>query len=226
MSGPRTEVVDGLATLLRGLEVFGGPLPTFDPGTAPDHPVPLFTEWLTLAIRSGLREPHATTLSTVDGQGRPSARVLILKDVDDTGWHFAFSAASRKGAELAARPWAALTFYWSELARQVRLRGPVRSAAPEVSARDFRERPPASRAGALLARQSQPMADPADLDRALAQAHQRIADDPGVVAPEWTRYRVVPDEVEFWQGDKQRRHTRLRYLRTGEHTWDKELLWP
>lgn len=226
MSGPARAGNDELATLLRGLEVFGGSLPTFDPETAPDHPVPLFTEWLTLAIHSGLREPHATTLSTVDDQGRPSARVLILKDVDSAGWHFAFSTASRKGAELAARPWAALTFYWSELARQVRLRGPVRTAAPEISAQDFRDRPPASRAAALMARQSQPMADRTELDRALAQSERRLAADPTLVAPEWSRYLVVPDEVEFWQGDKQRRHTRLRYQRTGDHTWSKEMLWP
>ena len=213
------------ATHLRTLPSLAGPLPEFDPDTAPGDPDPLFERWLADAIDVGVTEPHAMTLSTVDPAGRPSARVLILKSLEAGRWSFASGAGSRKGKELANTPWAALTFYWPLLGRQVRVRGAVETADATDSAADFLARSPGSRGVGLLGNQSMPLVSVAERDRALDEATERAANEPHLVAPEWTVYRVVADEVEFWQGDERRRHVRLRYTRAGG-PWRRELLWP
>lgn len=210
---------------LRSLPVFAGPLLTFDVEEAPDDPVELFTIWLTAAIDAGVAEPHAMTLSTVDADGDPDARVLLLKDVDERGWSFASSRASRKGRQLAAAPAAALSVYWPALGRQVRLRGRVLQAGSADSAQDYLARSASARAESLLARQSQVLTAPADVGSALAGAAARITAEPGLVAPGWTLYRLAAGEVEFWQAAASRRHTRLRYRRTDGH-WEREQLWP
>jgi pyridoxamine 5'-phosphate oxidase len=207
---------------LRGLPVFAGELPEFDPVTAPERPDMLFLEWLTAAVDAGVPEPHAMTLSTVAADGSPSARVLILKNVDQRGWQFAVHAASPKGQDLRGHPAAALTFYWPAQARQVRVRGPV---SLEPGAADFLARPIGSRAEASLGRQSRTLPDRDTLDRAVDQAVARITGDPGFVDPDWTLCTLSADQVEFWQGDKHRKHTRLRYART-ESGWAHEMLWP
>lgn len=218
-------MTDDLRALLRGLAVFAGDLPAFDTEATPDEPVPLFTEWLRTAIERDVPEPHVMTLSTVDSEGRPTSRALILKNVDGSGWQFASTSAGRKGRELGATPFAALNFYWQPLGRQVRVRGAVRSLGPEASARDFLARSPGSRVETLAGRQSEPLTDPADLAEAVARAEQRVAAEPDLVSPTWTLYAVQPDEVEFWQADKGRRHVRLRYER-GDDGWTKGRLWP
>jgi pyridoxamine 5'-phosphate oxidase len=210
---------------LRALRVFDGELPTFDPATAPEHPAELFWEWFLEAIDAGVREPHAMTLSTVNADGRPSSRVLILKGLADGRWQFASSADSRKGQELAVNPVAAASFYWSEQGRQIRLRGHVLDAGPEAGARDYLARPAASRAEALAGQQSAPLDDLGDLDRALAEARARIDADPDLVPAHWTLYHLIPDEVEFWQAHSERRHTRLQYRLHGG-SWTRAALWP
>jgi pyridoxamine 5'-phosphate oxidase len=215
-----------VADLLRGLPSLAGPLPAFDPADAPSDPDELFGTWLSDAVDAGVVEPHALTLSTVDPVGRPSARVLILKDLADGVWHFASSAVSRKGKELANTPWAALTFYWPALGRQVRVRGAVGVANAEDSARDFLARSPSARANALLGRQSDLLADRAELDTALAESLERVESAPDTVAPAWTLYHLTADEVEFWQGDTSRKHVRVQYVREGGSHWTRELLWP
>lgn len=212
--------------VLRGLPVLKGAAPPFDPSAAPDGPVELFAEWLDTAVRAGVTEPHAMTVSTVDAVGRPDARVLILKDVDAAGWHFAISTVSRKGADLAAHPVAALTFYWPALVRQVRVRGAVVADPAAVSRADFLARPAGSRAMALTRRQSQPFADTAELDRALEKGHHDLDLDPELVPDEWASRAVRPDSVEFWQGDPDRRHQRLRYDRAAGGGWTRTALWP
>lgn len=210
---------------LRELDVFAGDLPDFDLDTLPEDPAELFVEWLLAAVRAGVREPHAMTLSTVGEDGDPAARVLILKDVSAEGWHFAADATGRKGRELARHPAAALTFYWSPLARQVRVRGRVTDGGPEAGAADFLARSPGARAEALLGRQSTPLADLATRDAAVGEAAERIAREPGLVAPGWTGYVLRADGVEFWQGDRDRRHTRVAYTRDADG-WERGLLWP
>jgi pyridoxamine 5'-phosphate oxidase len=212
--------------LLRAIPAFTGPLPGFDPGAAPDDPVPLFVEWLAAAISGQVPEPHAMTLSTADAQARPSSRVLVCRDVDASGaWFFSSGADGRKGRELAANPHAALTFYWPQQGRQIRVRGLVTPAGAERSAADFLVRSPESRAESLTGRQSQVLADPAELELALHKARARIAAAPDLVAGDWTLYALTAAEVEFWQADDQRRHTRLRYERAGR-AWARVRLWP
>ena len=211
--------------LLRALPVFDRPLPAFDTESAPDEPSALFLSWLQEAIEAGVSEPHAMTLATVDAGGRPDARVLILKDVDADGWQFATAASSAKGTQLAASPHAALSFYWREQGRQVRVRGAVAAADPGVSAADFLAKPDGSRIAGLVGRQSAVLEDPGKLAIEIEAASQRLADDPFAVAEDHAVYVLTPAEVEFWQGDRQRQHVRLRYSRSATG-WVTERLWP
>lgn len=207
-----------LADRLRALEVFATDLPTFDVDQAPEDPDELFVAWIEDAIANAVPEPHAMTLSTVDADGRPNARVLILKGIENGRWRFASSGLSVKGREIAATGVAATTFYWPQRGRQVRVRGSVAPAPPEVSAEDFLQRSPEARAEALQARQSQPrIGPPPDDGPTPAPA--------GLVAEHWTVYEIAPEEIEFWQADRNRRHVRLRYTRTGA-SWAAQCLWP
>ncbi|MDT5045761.1 MAG: pyridoxamine 5-phosphate oxidase [Mycobacterium sp.] len=218
---------------LRSLPVLTGVAPVFDPHQSPDDPMAMFVEWFDTAVSAGVPEPHAMTLSTVDAAGAPDARMLILKDVDAAGWHFAVSATSKKGADLAANPVAALTFYWPQLVRQVRVRGAVVADPPVVASADFLARSTGARALVLLRKQSESFSDDDDLDRALAGPRAQLDADPGLVPDDWVSYAVTPDRVEFWQGDPQRRHQRLLYTRSETDAesdtaarWSKSLLWP
>ena len=127
--------------MLRALPDFPERLPDFDPATAPADPAALFRQWLTEALDAGVAQPNACSLATADGLGQPSSRMLILKDIDADGWHFATSRASRKGRELAVNPQAALNFYWQEQGRQVRVTGSVVELSAAASADDWHARP-------------------------------------------------------------------------------------
>jgi len=209
---------------LRGWPSFPEELPDFDPSAAPPEPHELFLEWLREAGEHVLA-PHAVTLSTVDADGAPDARVVILKDVGPSGWAIATGSESPKGIQLRKDPRAALTFFWPGRGRQVRLRGPVTPAAPEVSAADFLARPPASRVEAFIGHQSEVLHDPAELDAAAREAERWVEENPDTAPETWTRYLIDPDVVEFWQASHDRRHLRLRYRRTAEG-WTAERLWP
>jgi len=210
---------------LRELRVFDPERPDFDTEAAPDHPAELFHAWLIEAIDAGVQAPHAMTLGTVDQDGRPSTRVLLLKGLDDGRWQFATSRDSRKGREITATSWGAATFYWREQSRQVRLRGRILDAGAEAAARDFLARPVDARVEAFAGRQSEVLDDAADLETAADAARRRLEDQPDLVPDHWTLYHLVPDEVEFWQGDATRRHVRLRY-RLADGVWVRETLWP
>ncbi|AOT04068.1 pyridoxine/pyridoxamine 5'-phosphate oxidase [Arthrobacter sp. U41] len=127
--------------LLRALPDFPELLPGFDPAAAPADPAELFRQWLREALAAGVTQPNACSLATADGLGRPSSRMLILKDIDADGWHFATSRASRKGRELSANPQAALNFYWQQQGRQVRAAGGVIELSAAASASDWHTRP-------------------------------------------------------------------------------------
>lgn len=218
-------ITDGGRCYLRSLPVLTGDAPGFDEAKAPAEPVTLFVDWLQTAVAAGVPEPHAMTLCTVDEQGFPRARVLILKAVDERGWHLAVSSVSQKGRELAAHPVATLTFYWPALVRQVRVVGEVVDDGERASAEDFLARPPGSRAMAWTRRQSQPLTDPAELEHELVKAHRRLREDPDAVPAEWISYAVRPHQVEFWEGAPDRRHRRLSYTRDGQG-WARTVLWP
>jgi pyridoxamine 5'-phosphate oxidase len=210
---------------LRDLPVFDGELPGFDPAATPADPVTCFVGWIQSAVTASVREPHAMTLSTIGEDGVPSGRVLLLKNVDADGWQFAVHGSSPKGRELSANGVAALTFYWPDLARQVRVRGIVVAEPAASSAADFLARSEGSRASAMSGLQSTPLDDLGSVDVSVKQALERLAQEPGLVVSEWTLYRLRAEQVEFWQGDKDRKHTRVRYLRDGVG-WTKQLLWP
>lgn len=216
---------DGGRSYLRNIAVLTGTAPEFDIGAAPGDPVTLFTSWLQHAVAAGVPEPHAMTISTVDAQGLPRARVLILKAVDVDGWHFAVNAVSQKGRDLAANPVAALTFYWPSVIRQVRVVGPVVDDGAAYSAADFLARPLGSRAMALTRRQSQPLVDAGELDTEIAKAQTALEREPDLVPDEWMSYAVRPTAVEFWQGSADRRHVRLLYRRVDDG-WETGRLWP
>ncbi|WP_130394183.1 pyridoxine/pyridoxamine 5'-phosphate oxidase [Nocardiopsis dassonvillei] len=227
VSEERSAVRSGVRDLLRGLPVFSGVLPGFDPGAAPEDPAELFLEWFSEAVESGVAEPHAMTVTTVDGEGAPSARVVIMKDFTPEGWWFATTTGSRKGRELARNPAVALLFHWIGQGRQVRVRGRAELAAPERCAADYLARPLESRVAGLHGRQSEPLDDLADVDRVARESRERLERDPELVPEDWGLYLVRPTEVEFWQADRDRRHTRLRYTRPGvDASWERGLLWP
>lgn len=210
--------------LLRSIRVWAGHLPTFDVARVPADPVTLFEEWLTSAVESGVAEPHVGTLSTVDEDGSPDARVLVLRDLTPEGWWFASSSASPKGRQLAAHPVAALTWYWPAQGRQIRVRGQVRTD-PEAGRQDFRGRAEIGKAEALVGHQSEPLPDLTDLADALTNAKARIAEHPDEIAEDWTRYVLQADEAQFFQASPDRTHIRLAYQRTKDG-WTHNLLWP
>ncbi|MEU1675770.1 pyridoxal 5'-phosphate synthase [Streptomyces roseifaciens] len=214
--------------LLRSLPVWDTELPHFDPASAPADPLPLFQQWLIDAAGAGTPEPHTMTLATADATGRPSVRTLMLHDADEHGWHFATHRTSRKGRELAARPEAALGFYWPAVGRQVRIQGTVTAAGAAESRADLARRSTGALAAALVGRQSEVLASYEELERASDAAWERARREPDAPVGSWTLYVLEAQEVEFFQGDARRRHVRLNYRRRppAEGGWTTELLWP
>jgi pyridoxamine 5'-phosphate oxidase len=210
---------------LHTLRVWDVTLPHFDPDAAPVAPLPLFQAWLMHAAGAGQAEPHTMSLATVDEAGRPDIRILMLHDADDAGWHFASHSTSAKGRQLAARPVAALGFYWPAVGRQVRVRGTVTPAGEAASQADLHARSTGALAAALVGRMSEVLDEYRELEDASEAAWRRAEADPPAPVPTWTRYVLEPAEVEFFQGDARRRHVRLRYRRDGAG-WVRELLWP
>ncbi|GHF09528.1 pyridoxine/pyridoxamine 5'-phosphate oxidase [Streptomyces morookaense] len=217
---------DAFRRLLRSLPVWDTELPHFDPATAPDDPLPLFQQWLSEAARAGSIEPHTMSLATADASGRPSVRTVMLHDADERGWHFATHRTSRKGRELAARPEAALAFYWPAVGRQVRVQGTVTAADAAESRADLGKRSPGALAAALVGHQSEELPSYAELERASDAARERAHREPDAPVDSWTLYVLSADEVEFFQGDARRRHVRLVYRRTDTGAWTTRLLWP
>jgi pyridoxamine 5'-phosphate oxidase len=212
--------------LLHAQRVWDVELPGFDPAGAPGEPLPLFHRWFGEAVAAGQPEPHTMTLATVDAQGRPDARIVMLHDADGHGWHFASHATSAKGRQLAARPEASLVFYWAAQGRQVRVRGRVVPASSEESGADLHARSTGALAAALTGRQSEVLDSVEELARASRDAWERARAEPDAPVPTWTLYVLRPREAEFFQGDEQRRHVRLRYRRADRGEWERELLWP
>jgi pyridoxamine 5'-phosphate oxidase len=186
-----------------------------------DDPVDQFLAWFAEAVTAGVPEPHAMTVSTTG----PTVRIVLCKDVRDGAWEFATDARSAKATAIARDDAVALTFWWQPLGRQVRLAGHAVPCEPEVSAADFRSRSLESRAAALATRPGQ-AAHPGEVAAAIQEAARRLQDDPDLVLETWTVYRVVPDEVEFWQGRSDRAHVRLVYRREGDGGWDRQVLFP
>jgi len=191
------------------------------------NPIVQFEKWIQVAEKAGLREPNAMVLGTATADGRPSSRVVLLKEVSDIGFVFYTNYTSRKARELETNPFASLTFYWPELERQVRVEGRVQRVPRQVSEAYFRTRPRGSRLGAWASHQSEAIPSREALDTRLKQLDDRYANSDDIPVPEfWGGYCVVPETIEFWQGRPNRLHDRLQYRRNSEQAWVLERLSP
>jgi dihydrophenazinedicarboxylate synthase len=194
-------------------------LPEFD--DPPADPLPLLDRWLRLADQRGVREARALALATADAEGRPSSRILLLKQVTPA-LVFSGSYESRKGRELAANPRAAGTLYWRETLQQVTVEGPVRRLSEAESDEIFGERPPDAQATTVASEQGKPLEDPG----ALRQTADSLTGDEPLRRPaRWGGWRLDPDLVEFWHGSPDRLHRRLLYIRE-EDGWQHQRLQP
>ena len=180
------------------------------------EPIGLFIEWLGEARAHEVNDPNAMTLATVDADGLPDARMVLLKDVDARGFTFYSNRESAKGEQLTARPEAALVFHWKSLRRQVRVRGTVELVSAEEADAYFASRARESRIGAWASDQSRPIADRQALEAAVARKTERFGQGEVARPEHWTGWRLVPRTVEFWRDRPFRLHDRLVFVRDGD----------
>ena len=192
---------------------------------ADPDPIAQFRRWFGEALAAELHEPNAMILATATPDGRPSARVVLLKGFDERGFVFYTNYEGRKGTELEANPYCALVFYWAELERQVRVEGHARRVTEKEADEYFRSRPRGSQLGARVSEQSRPVGGREALEEKLRWLEAEY-DGREVPRPQfWGGYRVEPDSIEFWQGRENRLHDRLLY-RLSDGEWGRERLQP
>jgi len=186
-----------------------------------------FDRWMRDALDAKLRMPNEMTLATADEEGRPAARIVLLKGVDERGFTFFTNYESRKGKHLATNPNAALVFFWAELERQVDIAGQVERVSVEESKAYWRTRPPESRRAAWASRQSEVIQNRFELEKHVQEMEKRWPDDADIpLPPFWGGFRLIPESIEFWQGRPNRLHDRLIYRRVADVGWLIERLSP
>jgi pyridoxamine 5'-phosphate oxidase len=185
-----------------------------------DHnPFKQFIKWFNDAVAQKLLEPNAMVVATASLKGKPSARIVLMKEFDERGFVFYTNYESRKGQELAQNSHVALVFYWAELERQVRITGVASKVAAEESAAYFHSRPPQAQLAAWTSRQSRVIGGREVLDDSLKEVVKRFRGKKAPLPPYWGGYRVLPNEFEFWQGRPSRLHDRLCYTQERDGTW-------
>lgn len=195
------------------------------PADADRDPIDLFQSWYDAAEQSGILHPEATALATADAEGRPSVRMVLLKQVDEAGFVFFTNYESRKAGELDANPHAALCFHWAVHERQVRVTGSVERVTEEESFEYFRTRGRGSRIGAWASLQSRRLDDRETLEGRVREMKERFDGEDVPLPPYWGGYRLTPETIEFWQGRADRLHDRLVFRRDGDG-WETERLYP
>ena len=183
-----------------------------------DDPITMFGEWFDNAKASGIILPESMTVASASKEGRPSARVVLLKSFDEKGFVFYTNYESRKGSELLENPFASLVFHWNILQRQVRIEGRVEKVSEEESLAYFHSRPRGSQIGAWASKQSEEISERSLLERQVKEIEQRFGDGEIPLPPFWGGFRVVPDRIELWQGRADRLHDRYCFTAT-EDGW-------
>ena len=199
---------------------------SLDEANVEADPIRQFHRWLEEALAANLPEPNAMTLATAGPDGRPSARIVLLKAVDSLGFVFFTDGRSQKGGELRENPFASLVFFWQGLERQVCVSGPVESISPADADAYYQSRPKGSQLGAWASHQSQVIPSRTELEAAWDAAAARFGDTLIPRPDYWGGYRVVPDRIEFWQGRSSRLHDRLVFSREGTGAWRMQRLSP
>jgi pyridoxamine 5'-phosphate oxidase len=190
-----------------------------------DDPIAQFGKWFDEALHAKVNEPNAMSVATVDGDGRPSSRIVLIKQFDARGFTWYTNYASQKGQQLDGNPHAALLFFWSELERQVRIEGTVVKTSAEESDKYFYSRPLKSQIGAIASQQSAPIANREQME-ANYDAVAAASGEHAVRPAHWGGYRLDPVRIEFWQGRRSRFHDRIVYVKQGDGSWVKERLQP
>ena len=191
------------------------------------NPIQQFNLWFEQALAADLIEPNAMTLATATADGKPSARIVLLKGVSEQGFVFYTNYGSQKGRQLIANPYAALVFHWDKLERQIRIEGKVEKLSSVESLEYFHSRPKASQLGAWTSNQSQVIANREVLEQKLASLQAQHSDEDTIPLPEhWGGFRVVPNRLEFWQGRPSRLHDRLLYDLEADGSWSISRLAP
>ncbi|ETR76304.1 pyridoxamine 5'-phosphate oxidase [Afipia sp. P52-10] len=195
--------------------------------TAAEEPFALFSEWLNEAFKSEPADGNAMTLATVDKDGMPDARMVLLKGFDADGFVFYSHIDSAKGRELTAHPKAALVFHWKSLRRQVRIRGPVETVTPEEADAYFATRPKQAQLGAWASKQSQPLESRFAFEQQIAKYAAKYVIGEVPRPPGWSGWRIVPVQIEFWHDRPYRLHDRIVFTRaTANDAWTKTRLYP
>lgn len=197
----------------------------FDESTAKDDPFEQFAEWFEEVLNAGFLEPNAMVVSTVNPEGIPSSRVVLLKKFDKRGFVFFTNYESQKGQEIEANPNVSLLFYWDKLERQIRINGKAEKISKEESEEYFITRPYLSKIGAWASKQSKPLKSRFTLMREVAKLTLKFPIEVPL-PPFWGGYRVVPYYFEFWQGRPSRLHDRIAYILQADGTWKKTRLYP
>lgn len=195
--------------------------------TLSEEPIALFEEWLEKAHETEPNDPTALALATVDSDGMPDVRMVLLKGVDARGFTFFTNFESQKGGELLANPKAAMCFHWKSLRRQVRIRGDVEIVSDDEADAYFETRPRGSRIGAWASQQSRPLESRFALEKAVAEYTAKYAIGSIPRPPHWSGFRVMPQTIEFWHNRKFRLHDRIVFARSaGNRGWEKTRLYP